>query len=223
MKKICRIIQAMSVVASVFFCLCSTSPIAGGNSSQTGNAGIAVVSRSQSIFGETAPNAHVSIYEQNYTPYLTPSGYCDSTVSDDTGRFVFSNVQEGYFNLLVHDVHRGNAGFVSRIPVFADSVFNDTIDTLKQPGFISGNATDTAGRIFALSYVFIQGSPFYTITKNNGDFMLGPLPAGTYATGFFANFQVVNATTGEMAQVPSALTDTVVIAVFPDSVSQWKW
>jgi hypothetical protein len=223
MKKICRAIQAMSVVASVFFCMCSSSPIAGGNSSQTGNAGIAVASRSLSILGATVPNAHVSIYEQNYSPYLTPSGYCDSTVADDSGRFSFSTVQEGVFNLLVCDVHRGNAGFISRIPVFADSVFTDTIDTLKQPGFISGTAMDTAGTIYALSYIFIDGSPFYTVTRNNGDFLLGPLPKGIYATGLFANFQVSTVRPGELVQMADAKTDTTVVTVFPDSVSTWKW
>jgi hypothetical protein len=223
MKQIPFFIKVLAIGASAALCLCSMAPVAGGNSSQTGNNGITVSASAKTISGTTARDAHISIYEQNFRPHLTPSGICDSTVADDSGRFAFSIVQEGYFNLLVNDVRRGNAGFVPRIPVFADSVFHDTIDTLKQPGSISGTTTDTAGRTYALSYIFIEGSPFYTVTRNNGDFLLGPLPSGTYTTGFFANFQVVNSVTGQMMQMPSSLTDTVVITVYPDSVSQWKW
>ncbi len=223
MKQISRIVGVIAAGLSAFLCMCSMSPLAGGNSSQTGNAGITVASCAQSISGATVPDAHVSIYEENFIPYVTPSGFCDSTVADDSGRFVFSPGFYGYYNLLVCDVHHGGAAFVPHIPVFLDSVFADTIDTLKQPGFISGTAIDTAGTIYALSYVFIDGSPFYTVTKNNGDFLLGPLPAGTYATGLCANFVVADITTGAIRQMAAVRTDTSVVTVVPDSVSQWKW
>jgi hypothetical protein len=223
MKKLSFIAKVLIAGASLFFCTCSSSPVAGGNSSQTGNAGIVILASTGTVSGRTRPQAQVSIYDSHYMPYLTPSGFCDSTVADDSGRFVFSIAQEGYFNLFVNDLRRGTAGYLPRIPLFADSVFKDTLGVLKQPGFISGNTTDSAGRTYALSYVFIQGSPFYTITRNNGDFQLGPLPSGTYNTGFCANFQVVNSVTGQMVQVASALTDSAVITVFPDSVSHWKW
>jgi hypothetical protein len=223
MKQIPSFIKVLAVGAIASFCLCSMAPIAGGNSSQTGNNGITVSASLNTISGTTARNARISIYEQNFRPYLTPSGMSDSTVADDSGRFVFSIASEGYFNLFVNDTRRGNASFIARIPVFADSVFSDTIDTLRQPGFISGTAKDTAGTVYALSYIFINGTPFYTVTKNDGGFLLGPLPSGTYATGMFANFQVVDIKTGAIAQMANVTTDTTVITVFPDSVSQWKW
>jgi hypothetical protein len=223
MKQILFFFKVLVIGAITAFCLCTMAPVAGGNSSQTGNNGITVSASVKTISGTTARDAHISIYEQNFRPYLTPSGFCDSTVADDSGRFAFSIVQDGYFNLFVNDVRRGSAGFIARIPVFADSVFSDTIDTLKQPGFVAGTATDTAGRTYALSYLFIDGSPFYTVTKNDGGFLLGPLPAGTYATGLYANFQVIDIKTGAIAQMASATKDTSVITVFPDSISQWKW
>jgi hypothetical protein len=199
------------------------NPVAGGNSSQTGNSGITVSAVSKSVSGATAPGARVYVYDQSYRPYVTPSGFCDSTVADDSGRFTLSIAREGYFNMLVNDDKRRVAGYLPNIPVFVDTLFRDTLDTLRRPGFISGNTTDTSGKIYALSYVFVLGTPFYTVTKNNGDFLLGPLPAATYTTGFFANFQVVNLATGLIAQTPSPITDTTVVTVAPDSVSLWKW
>jgi len=223
MNRIPSLIKIIVACLSAFLCVCSSSPLAGGNSSQTGNSGIAVVSRSQSIFGATVPGARVSIYDQGFRPYLTPSGFSDSAVATDSGRFSFSPVAEGHYNLLVVDVRHGGAAFVANIPVFPDSVFADTLDTLRQPGFINGTAADTAGSTYALSYIFIDGSPFYTVTKNNGEFLLGPLPAGTYATGLFANFQITNVKTGEIAQMAGVRTDTTVITVVSDSVSTWHW
>jgi hypothetical protein len=223
MKRIFFVLKALVLVAGSALSLCSLAPVAGGNSSQTGNSGITVSAVSNSLSGTTAPGARVYVYEKKYRPYVTPSGYCDSTVSDDSGKFALSITMDGYFNLVVNDDKRGVAGYLPGIPVFADSLFHDTLDTLRRPGFISGNATDTSGQIFALSYVFILGTPFYTVTRNNGDFLLGPLPAATYVTGFFANFQVVNLNTGLMAQTPSPITDTTIVTVVPDGVSQWKW
>ncbi len=220
MKPILSIIKMLAVSAAgpLFFFCSSAVSLSGGNSSQTGNSGIMIASSVKSIYGATVPDAHVAIYEESFKPYATPSGFCDSTVADDSGRFVIPIAREGYFNLYVNDVRRGNAGFIHRIPVFADSVFIDTIDTLKQPGFISGNVTDTAGKIYALAFVFIQGSPFYTVTKNNGDFLLGPLPEGKYAApGIVAGPTGINP-----VGTPDFLTNSVSIDVFPDSISQWK-
>ena len=221
MKKILSIIKAMAVGITALFCMCTLAPLAGGNSSQTGNNGIAVASVSQNISGTTRPGARISIYDQNYRAYKTPSGVCDSTIADDSGRFVFSIALEGHYNLLVQDVHRGGTAFIPRIPVFVDSVYRDTVDTLRHPGFIAGVATDTLGRTFALSYVFINGSPFYTVTKNNGDFLLGPLPAGPYKIGITANFQVIDPIKGQLAPLLVTIDDPSVTTVVPDSITPW--
>lgn len=223
MKQLIQAGNAFFAGICALACMCSAPPLAGGNSSQTGNAGITVASLAQSISGVTAPNARISIYEQDFKPYLTPSGYSDSVVADDSGRYSFSPAQNGYYNLIVYNDRNGGAGFVPHIPLFADSTFSDTVDTLRQPGFISGTAMDTTGNIFPLSYVFIDGSPFYTVTKNNGGFLLGPLPPGTYLTGFYANFQVANPATGSMVQMANVVTKATVVTVLPDSISQWNW
>lgn len=220
-SRVCSFIKISLVAAAALFFACSSAPLAGGNSSQTGNNGIAVASVSQNISGTTRPGAEVSIYGQSYLPYATPPGFRDSTVADDSGRFAFSSVPQGHVNLLVNDNSRGTTGFIKNIPVYTDSAFVDTIDTLRHPGLLAGTATDSAGLALALSYVYVRGSPFYTVTKNNGDFLLGPLPAGDYTIGLFANFIVVDIKSGQLAPAFTIAADTSSAVVYPDSISTW--
>ena len=213
------------LIVTVFFSRCSTSPLAGGNSSQTGNAGIAVTASDQSIFGITDSGAHVAIFEQNYRPYLTPSGICDSTIADNSGRFSFSIVQVGLYNLVVIDQRRGNAAaFIPNIPVYPDSTFTRTIDSLKKNGYISGVARDSMGVIYPLFYLFINGTPFYTVTKNNGDFLLGPLPPGMYKTRLFAISSVdsVKPFVGPNPLRFISLDTSSVVVVTSDSITAWR-
>ena len=221
MKKILSIIKVTAVGTIALFCMCSMSPLAGGNSSQTGNNGIAVAALAKTITGTTRPGVQVSIFGHAYLPYATPPGFCDSTFADDSGRFAFAAVPEGHVNLLVNDGLRGTAGFIRNIPVFADSAFTDTIDTLKHPGLLAGTATDSAGLALALSYVYVPGSPFYTVTRNDGQFLLGPLPAGCYEISLFANFKVMDIKSGQLAPAFTIFADTSSAVVYPDSISTW--
>jgi hypothetical protein len=220
MKRTFLIVQAVGAAIILVTCMCSVSQLAGGNSSQTGNNGIVVSALSHSVSGFTHPGSRLSIYSDQYRPYQTAPGFCDSAIADDSGRFAFAITPDGYYNLVAHDEASGGMAFVPRIPVFQDTVFADTIDTLRHPGFLQGTATDTAGRIFALSYVFVAGSPFYTVTRNDGTFLLGPLPFGTYAIGVIGNFQVVNAHTGQLAPLLAEVVDTADAVVYPDSITQ---
>lgn len=202
---------------------CSVSTISdAGNSSQTGNNGVIVAARNNLISGTTQPNARIYIFDQEYRPFKNPAGFEDSTIADSTGSFTLVSSREGRINLLVQNELKGTSGFIANIPVYSDSVFADTLDSLCQPGFLKGKAIDSAGGIFALSYAFIKGSPFYTVTNNNGDFLLGPLPAGRFRIGFFANFKVIDnksSMTPQWAQLLVEVQDTADVIVYPDSIT----
>jgi hypothetical protein len=221
MKKNIPIIKAIFLSVLVATALCTVGSLAGGNSSQTGNNGIIVSGSARSISGTTRPGARIRIYTQDYRPYGTSPGFCDSTKADDSGHFAFGSASEGYYNLIVSDDHRGETAFLAHLPIFNDSVFTDTIASLKRPGFVSGVATDSLSRTFALSYVFIVGTPFYAVTRNDGNFTLGPLPAGVYFIGIIGNFQVVNGN-GGLAPLLVESTANSAITVVPDSISIWR-
>jgi|WetSurMetagenome_2_1015567.scaffolds.fasta_scaffold00148_24 hypothetical protein len=213
--------ETLSFGTVALFFACSSAPLAGGNSSQTGNNGITVAAASQSVSGATRAGAKLWIYDQEYRPYANPPGFRDSTVASDSGRFAFTLQTQGYYNLLVHD--ESGDGFIRHIPVFTDSVFTDTLDSLSSPGFIAGTASDDGGRILPLGYIFVKGSPFYTVSRNDGWFLLGPLPPGGYYLDIITNFELISR--GSITQVASLLIeipDTSVTQVFPDSISQWN-
>ncbi len=164
----------------------------------------------------------VHIYNQNYMPhYFRSPGFCDSTFSNDAGKFSFSAIAEGHYNLLVWDSTENKSVFIERIPVFADSSVTVS-DILKRPGFLTGIATDMGGNNLLLSYVYIKGSPFYAVTRNSGEFSLGPLPAGVYKLAFFANYlSAPGSSTAEPVMTP--INETSTVTVYPDSVSHWSW
>lgn len=198
-------------------CLCSGIDLAGGNSSQTGNNGITLVAKSQSITGTTQSHSPVFIYSQSYIPYEKSPGICDSTIADIQGRFAFDNIAAGYYNLIVYDSARVRGAFVGPVPVFIDSVFSADLPALPRPGFAAGTAKDSTGKSRAFSCAFIRGSPFYAVAKQNGEFLLGPIPAGRYTVRFIENF-AINIASPFRAIVP----DTGIVTVFPDSISVYQ-
>jgi hypothetical protein len=223
MKHSTLYIAAIVAAIIALLCNCSVNPLAnGGNSSQTGNNGIMVSMQKKRISGTTRPGARVSMYDQNYRPYKIMPGFCDSTVADDSGRFAIPLIREGIYNLLARDDRQNTWAFISHIPVFADSIFADTVDALQNPGFIGGTASDSTGRILALSYVFISGSPFYSVSSNNGVFILGPLPPGRRAISFITDYNAID-TSAHISTLLSEVHDTAAITVYPGVMSQWHW
>jgi hypothetical protein len=200
-------------------CFCSIDQMAG-NSSQTGNNGIMVLSKAGQITGKSDHDLSISVYKDNYLPHNVASGFCDSTVSDDSGYFAFNSIPSGYYNLFAYERVGSKSVFIKRIAVFTDSssLLNDS---LRKPGFLTGISTDKSGNNLVLSYVFIKGSPFYTVTNNSGKFLLGPLPPNGYTISFYANFK--DAGNGALSPVLDTIKDTGMAVVYPDSISNWNW
>ena len=221
--KITKKLLIIIVVFSTLLCGCSTQNLAGGNSSQTGNNGMTLSAISQTITGTTIPHSYVAVYADSFLPYQDTLGFFDSTIANDSGNFSFTNLSPGYYNVFVENraISRGGMAFVQKIPVFRDSLFADTLDSLAHSGFITGNAVDSLKNPLFLSYIFVKGSPFYTLTKTNGDFLLGPLPAGKYKVGLFADYQ--NIKLGPNVAIAKSVVDTAMAIVYPDSTSVCKF
>jgi hypothetical protein len=215
MRQSTRITLIVSVLfLIVCFCLCSIAPTAG-NSSQTGNNGITVIASAGQIYGKSRNSLKASAYDINFQPQNHMQGFSDSVSSDDSGRFIFGGLPEGVYNLKIQDTLSSECAFISNIPVFKDSFFIDTSTKLAAPGFISGVFLDSTGQGFPLSYVLIKGSPFYTVTGNEGKFLLGPVPHGKYLLKFQINFK--NDITGALVPTTSMTLGTDSITVMPDS------
>jgi hypothetical protein len=220
MRHSIKIIITGSILSLIAcFCLCSIAPTAGGNSSQTGNNGITVIASAGQLYGKSRNGLKMSAYDINFQPQNRMQGFCDSVSSDDSGRFTFNGLPEGIYNLKIQDTLGDECAFISNIPVFKDSFFIDSTK-LAAPGFVTGAFTDTSGEGIPLSYLFIEGSPFYTVTSNEGKFLLGPIPQGKYLFGI----QSINVNTaGAFFPLPapqSGLLWKFSINVIPDSTTK---
>jgi hypothetical protein len=204
-------------LAILTLCQCSNIDLAGGNSSQTGNNGIVLAAKSQSITGIAQPHSPVFIFSKSYMPYEKVPGTCDSTVADMRGNFAFDTVPAGHYNLIAYDSARVRGAFIGPIPVYMDSVFSAKLPSLPRPGFATGIAMDPTGKSRAFSCAFISGSPFYTVANQNGEFLLGPLPVGNYTIRFIENFAVTT-----VSPFRSVVPDTGMVTVFSDSITVFQ-
>jgi hypothetical protein len=218
MKHLLFILKAFTTICIALQCSCSVSSVAG-NSSQTGNNGVTIVAMKQSICGTTHPNADISIYESNYLPYKIPSGFTISTKANDSGYFEFSNLPVNSYNLLVQIIDENKMALKNDIPVTIDSIFTDTIKTMQHAGFLTGIALNTSDEPVPLSYIYIKGSPFYAVSKNNGEFLLGPLPPGNQTVKLHVNFELD--AKRNLVEAKAELNMPNTITIYPDSTTNY--
>jgi hypothetical protein len=215
-----------AVVSACMLLSCTTMNIAGGNSSGTGNGAIAYAA-SDLIGGLTKPMATVRLYSQDWLPLLDTGTYSDSSVAGDSGTFAFTNVPQGYYNLIIFSADQKSAGIFQNIPCQPDVTWADTIDTLKEPGFLRGFAfaqNDT----LALSYIYVKGTPFHAMTDTHGEFLMGPLPPSRYTLQLYGLFKTAEG--GVIVPIPKpaeigisggAIIDSVLVTIYPDSIAQF--
>jgi hypothetical protein len=181
----------------------------GGNSSQTGNNGITVTAHDGSVSGTTHPGARVAIFEKMYRPYGPLRGYCDSTIADGHGNFLFVPHFEASFNIFVSDSIQNTCGYIPEIPMRSGMPFTKSIDELREGGYISG--TSAGGE-----YAFIPGSPYCVQTADSA-FRFGPLPEGSYVIGIaYTRDGVVS-----INEIVRETLDTVSTTVAPGTTSAW--
>jgi len=163
-----------------------------GGASET----IAVVVTDSIIYGEAVmvtedgdygiEGLGVKIYTCDYQPFFpnTPSNFYDSTLSDENGEFIFTDIHTGFYNIFAANTLTGNSVFIDSI--FVSAGVNDTVyDSLTIPGGISGHVYSISGSTgdtsaAALYSVFAFGTQFFVNTDANGAFLLDSIPRGYY-------------------------------------------
>jgi hypothetical protein len=217
-----------AVVSICVLLSCAPMNIAGGgNSSGTGNGAIAYAV-SDRVGGVTGPKATVLLYSKDWMPLSDSGTYADSTVTDTGGVFSFVNVPHGYYNLIIFAAGERGAGIFKNIPCQASVTWADTIDTLGGPGFLRGFAV-AQNDTLALSYVYVKGTPFHAMTDSIGKFLMGPLPPSGYTLQLFGLYTTsaggpVKAVPDELVQGThvGAITDSLPVIIYPDSIVQFK-
>jgi hypothetical protein len=217
-----------AVLSACMLLSCTGMNIAGGgNSSGTGNGAI-VCAASDRIEGVTRPMARVLLYSRDWMPLLDSGTFSDSSRADDSGKFTFADVPHGYYDLIIFSVGEKGAGIFKNVPCQPAVTWADTIDTLKEPGFLHGYETSAQNDTLALSYIYIKGTPFHAMTDTRGEFLMGPLPPSGYTFQIYGLF-TTNAG-GPVKAIPNlsaqgtlaggAITDSIPVIIYPDSIVQ---
>ncbi|MDD5673505.1 MAG: hypothetical protein PHC61_05040 [Chitinivibrionales bacterium] len=221
-------IKLGALLSACLLFACTMNIAGGGNSSGTGN-GAVVTAASDRITGATKPMAKVRLFSQDWMPVLDTGTFSDSSMADDSGKFVFANIPHGYYNLIVFSADQKSSGIFQNIPCQPAVAWADTIDTLKEPGYLQGFLTSAQNDTLALSYIYVRGTPYYFQTGSNGRiFTMGPLPParftmqiyGLYTTNGNHPVQAVQNTMTQNSNVGGSINDSVTVTIYPDSIVQ---
>lgn len=206
----------------IFFSVCcsTTTSVAGGSSSGTG---VIITTFDGQISGVTIKNISVSIYINYYFP-VKDSGYSAKTNSDTNGNFNFSCLENNYYNILFYDSVNKLGLFVSDIPLVENKTYSDTIDNFEIFGGIKGQITIAKvtkeqyeniklSSVNTPVYLYIYGSPFFTIADDSLGFIMKEIPPEKYTIAI--NFiPVSNSDSGNIV----TNNNTIVLS---DSIVEW--
>lgn len=154
--------------------------------------------------GSPAKNAKVVLVSSDYIPSVTlskkTSGSSISTgkvdgVTDQEGRYSFSSISEGTYNIFGED--NGNASYHSSVTISTGKTsFEATRDTLNLPGSIQGTVfTDPPSDSRKIFILIIGGYMARWPDDSAGNFSIKNMAAGTYKIRFLTadtSFQILD-------------------------------
>jgi hypothetical protein len=199
--------------ALLLICRCGVYSVAGGTStSENGFMAGIIVNRT----GLPVPSTRVMLFPADYDPVKGGGAvFVDTTGSD--GRYIFSNLDSGSYNVVSVNLFDKKRGFVNRIHVAEDTI-TVSADTLQLPGTIK--VVLPAGFDSNYGYFFIPGTSVYSwLSDNNGYVILDSVPAQ-------ANLSVYYAVRGSSAPAPKVVRDSVMVApggIMTLEYVEWKF
>ncbi len=163
----------------IHFFSCSTDNGPGDVAGSETTNGVTVTSAKGSIHGTARPGIKVALFNSNYLPHNN-SGFHADTTADDSGRFSFTTLDSGYYNLYLHNTLSDTALFFPEMRITPESVSKTVTDTLSLSGTISGSVVDSNNQMLDSVVVFIKGSPFSDTTNMYGNYAFSSVSEGVY-------------------------------------------
>ncbi len=176
---------ALFVLTSICLVCQSNSPTAidngGGNTSETTN-GVTLSRSGPGVQGRTRPYVFVGIYSSDFVP-PHEWGTADSVRADSAGAFSFDSLANGTYNLIARDSATITAVLHNNVVLDSDAVFIPQAKDFSPTGTLDGLLRDHDSTVFPFSYCFLVGTPFHTVSDDNGYIRYDDLPSGTYTVG----------------------------------------
>jgi hypothetical protein len=146
--------------------------------SETGNPSKGAAGVLKTLDGLPAANAHVTLLPRDFNPLdlVSKKASPAEAVTDGKGRFQFTQVDSGDYNLEAVDPSTGARAFLKGIAISRDMVELPE-QTLKAPGRVSAElagASDTIG-----GYIYVTGTTLYgKVASASAAVSLDSVPAG---------------------------------------------
>lgn len=175
-------------VFALFLCSCGNN-LAG--SETTNGDEVMVTATADRIYGTAPAGNKVYLFSNHYCPY-NDSGFSSVSKTDTSGSFSFNNLAEGEYTIYCKLANSDSSVIIQSIQV--QSNHWSTPDTVEfdENGSFSGKLIDSSGIALSQSYVYISGSPFFTITDSSGIYILKAVPKGNYLVTFSKESNGIN-------------------------------
>ncbi len=180
----------------LFGCNNGTRQVTGGF--ETTN-GITVSVSSDKIEGKTHPRTQIIISDTGWCPIEEPkpeqeNNFSDSICAGENGRYAFTNLKPGIYNLIARREDRTMGCLIRNIRVdplatpYIDSSFFDSLGKID----VSVSLFDTP---CSMVCVYIKGTTIWDSTSEGGYCSLENVPFGCYQISAFYNRRIKNNTT----------------------------
>lgn len=172
-------ILLFGIIAQLLFS-CSNN-IAG--SETTNGDKIIVTATADKIYGTAPAGNTIHLFSNNYCPYKD-SGFSGVCKVDTSGTFSFSNLLQGEYTIHCTRANPDSSAIIQSIMVQPNNFNSSDTAAFDENGSFSGILLDSYGVPLSQSYVYISGSPFFSITDSSGMYSISAVPKGNYQVTF---------------------------------------
>ena len=203
-----NLLLTLLTMVVVWKCAPTSSVSSGGGASET----VATVVPHQngikvSVVADDAFIVTVFIYQEAFSPKDTEYYRDTALLSDRVNEWLIPELSESIYHVFVIDSVKGEAVFFRCDNSRSDSMRHQS-KNLAAFGTLSGTVSlifRSGGTEPAVGYnVYIQGSPFVSVTDDHGGYMLSGIPEGEYAVGaYLAVYRQPNSVTKAIIEITS--------------------
>lgn len=208
-------VQMILVVSSLLIALitCSKDRVAGGDTSETGNA--MIKGKIFNVTGHPVKGAKIRLVPVEFDPHglhKTLAAAPESTVTDDSGKYSIDTLPAGIYNVLSDSGN--NLAYTDSIIVVPDT--STTVDdTIKAPGSLTGVIKMQAGDDARTCFIIVLGTYTFTAPNNAaGDFALANMAGGRYTVRILSTldkYLPLDTSLSITAGLDSTLLDSIVL------------
>jgi hypothetical protein len=152
-----------------------------GTSTETTNSFTVSIS-GNSINGNRLYETRVGVYPVDYNPADSITGAPDTVTAVD-GKCNFSEIKQGYYNILIQKISEDYAYCIQNVFVGTGALQHFS-DTLKPTGGVLGSLDSEVPATAEAIIATLEGTPFSDTIRTGREFIIKQIPEGRYRLVF---------------------------------------